>query len=257
MMGPFIALTLNGFREARRNRVTLIVALFALSLLLSSSLVVEVTVGVFDRVLTDMGLGSMSLMLVLLTIFLSSGLISREIERRTIFLMVSKPLSRGAFLVGRLFGNMLTVTVLLLAMAALFFLLMVFYAVPITPAHVAAVGMLWFELWVLSGVGFLMSSFSQHQTVSAFVTVSIYVAGNLSSDIYALARKSKSDALQALGEAVYYVLPNLSRFNYRPQASYAASISSSQLLSDMAYGAAYTAVLVSLAVLLFNRRDFR
>ncbi|WP_395851361.1 ABC transporter permease [Cystobacter fuscus] len=257
MMGPFIALTLNGFREARRNRVTLIVALFALSLLLSSSLVVEVTVGVFDRVLTDMGLGSMSLMLVLLTIFLSSGLISREIERRTIFLMVSKPLSRGAFLVGRLFGNMLTVTVLLLAMAALFFLLMLFYAVPITPAHVAAVGMLWFELWVLSGVGFLMSSFSQHQTVSAFVTVSIYVAGNLSSDIYSLARKSKSDALQALGEAVYYVLPNLSRFNYRPQASYAASISSSQLLSDMAYGAAYTAVLVSLAVLLFNRRDFR
>ena len=103
-MGPFIALTLNGFREARRNRVTLIVALFALSLLLSSSLVVEVTVGVFDRVLTDMGLGSMSLMMVLLTIFLSSGLISREIERRTIFLMVSKPLSRGAFLVGRLFG---------------------------------------------------------------------------------------------------------------------------------------------------------
>jgi ABC-type transport system involved in multi-copper enzyme maturation permease subunit len=256
MMGPFIALTLNGFREARRNRVTLIVALFALSLLLSSSLVVEVTVGVFDRVLTDMGLGSMSLMLVLLTIFLSSGLISREIERRTIFLMVSKPLSRGAFLVGRLFGNMLTVTVLLLAMAALFFLLMAFYGSPISSAHLAAVGMLWFELWVLSGVGFLMSSFSS-QMVSAFVTVSVYVAGNLSSDIYYLAHKSKSDALQALGEAVYYLLPNLSRFNYRPQASYAAAISSTQVLSDMAYGAAYTAVLVSLAVLLFNRRDFR
>jgi Cu-processing system permease protein len=256
MMGPFIALTLNGFREARRNRVTLIVALFALSMLLSSSLVVEVTVGVFDRVLTDMGLGSMSLMLVLLTIFLSSGLISREIERRTIFLMVSKPLSRGAFLVGRLFGNMLTVTVLQLAMTALFFLMMLAYGTPITPAHLAAVGMLWFELWVLSGVGFLMSSFSS-QMVSAFVTVSIYVAGNLSSDIYALARKSKSEALQALGRSVYYVLPDLSRFNYRPQASYAAAISSSQLLTDMAYGAAYTAVLVSLAVLLFNRRDFR
>jgi Cu-processing system permease protein len=255
-MGPFIALALNGFREARRNRVTLLVGIFALAMLLSTSLVLEVTVGTFDRVLTDVGLGAMSLMLVLLSIFLSSGLISREIERRTIFLMVSKPLSRGAFLVGRLFGNMLTVTVLQLAMAALFCGLLAFYGAPLTSAHLAAMGMLWFELWVLSGVGFLMSSFSS-QMVSAFVTVSIYVAGNLSSDIYSLARRSKSGALEALGQAVYYVLPDLSRFNYRPQASYAAAISSSQLLSDMAYGTAYTAVLVSLAVLLFNRRDFR
>ena len=107
-MGPFVALALNGFREARRNRVTLLVAIFALAMLLSTSLVLEVTVGTFDRVITDVGLGAMSLMLVLLTVFLSSGLISREIERRTIFLMVSKPISRGAFLVGRLLGNMLT-----------------------------------------------------------------------------------------------------------------------------------------------------
>jgi ABC-type transport system involved in multi-copper enzyme maturation permease subunit len=255
-MGPFVALAFNGFREARRNRVTLLVAIFALAMILSTTLVLEVTVGTFDRVLTDVGLGAMSLMLVLLTIFLSSGLISREIERRTIFLMVSKPLSRGAFLVGRLLGNMLTVTVLQLAMAALFFLMMFFYNSPISPAHLAAVSMLWFELWVLSGVGFLMSSFSS-QMVSAFVTVSIYVAGNLASDIYSLASKSKSEAVQSLGKAVYYLLPDLSRFNFRPHATYYASVSSSELLSSAAYGMAYTGVLVALAVLLFNRRDFR
>ena len=255
-MGPFLALALNGFREARRNRVTLLVALFALAMLLSTSLVLEVTVGTFDRVLTDVGLGAMSLMLVLLTIFLSSGLISREIERRTIFLMVSKPVSRGTFLVGRLLGNMLTVTALQLAMAALFVLLTLFYRTPLTPAHAAAIGMLWFELWVLSGVGFLMSSFSS-QMVSAFVTVSIYVAGNLSSDIYALAGKSESQGVQWVGRAVYYLLPDLSRFNYRPQAAYAAAVSGEELLLAAAYAVAYTAVLVSLAVILFNRRDFR
>lgn len=255
-MGPFIALALNGFREARRNRVTLLVALFALAMLLSTSLVLNVTVSTFDRVITDMGLGAMSLMLVLLTIFLSSGLISREIERRTIFLMVSKPLSRGAFLVGRLLGNMLTVTALQLAMAAVFFALMLFYRSPITSAHLAAAGMLWFELWVLSGVGFLMSSFSS-QMVSAFVTVSVYVAGNLSSDIYNLARKSHTEGLQVLGRVVYYVLPNLSRFNYRPQATYDITVPLSEVASSIAYGAAYTTVLISLAILLFNRRDFR
>lgn len=255
-MGPFVALALNGFREARRNRVTLLVGIFAIAMLLSTTLVLEVTVNTFDRVLTDVGLGAMSLMLVLLTIFLSSGLISREIERRTIFLMVSKPISRGAFLVGRLLGNMLTVTVLQLAMAALFFGMMAFYKSPITSAHLAAIGMLWFELWVLSGVGFLMSSFSS-QMVSAFVTVSIYVAGNLAPDIYKLAGKSKSGAVQSLGEAVYYVLPDLSKLNYRPHATYYAEITSAELLSSAGYAMAYTGVLVSLAVLLFNRRDFR
>ncbi|KFA93520.1 ABC transporter permease [Archangium violaceum] len=255
-MGPFIALALNGFREARRNRVTLLVAIFALAMLMSTTLVLEITVGTFDRVITDVGLGAMSLMLVLLAIFLSSGLISREIERRTIFLMVSKPLSRGAFLVGRLAGNMLTVTVLQLLMAALFFAMMSFYESPISPAHLAAVGMLWFELWVLSAVGFLMSSFSS-QMVSAFVTVSVYFAGHLSSDIYKLASKSESGAIQALGKAVYYVLPDLSRFNYRPHATYYAPVTSSELLSAAAYGMAFTGVLVALAVVLFNRRDFR
>ncbi|AKJ06660.1 ABC-type transport system involved in multi-copper enzyme maturation permease subunit [Archangium gephyra] len=255
-MGPFIALALNGFREARRNRVTLLVAIFALAMLLSTTLVLEITVGTFDRVITDVGLGAMSLMLVLLAIFLSSGLISREIERRTIFLMVSKPLSRGAFLVGRLMGNMLTVTVLQLLMAGLFFAMMFLYQSPISPAHLAAVGMLWFELWVLSAVGFLMSSFSS-QMVSAFVTVSVYFAGHLSSDIYSLASKSQSGAIQAVGKAVYYVLPDLSRFNYRPHATYYAPIASSELLSAATYGMAFTGVLVALAIILFNRRDFR
>jgi Cu-processing system permease protein len=255
-MQPFIALAFNGFREARRNRITLVVGVFALALLLSSTLVVAVTVNTFERVLTDMGLGAMSLTLVLLAIFLSSGLLSREIERRTIFLMVSKPISRGAFLVGRLVGNMLTLTVLQLAMSALFFLLMAGYGYPITTAHFTAIVMLWFELWVLSGVGFLMSSFSS-QAVSAFVTVSVYFAGHLAGDIYKLAGKSESAFIQKVGSATYYLLPDLERLNFRSHATYGVVTSLSELLASAGYALAYTSVLVALAVILFNRRDFR
>jgi Cu-processing system permease protein len=215
-----------------------------------------VTITTFDRVLTDMGLGAMSLTLVLLAIFLSSGLLSREIERRTIFLMVSKPISRGTFLVGRLVGNMLTLTVLLVAMTLVFAVLMAGYGYPLTPAHLAAIGMLWFELWLLSGVGFLMSSFSS-QMVSAFVTVSVYFAGHLAGDIYTLAQKSESGLLQKVGRAAYYLLPDLERLNYRPHATYGVVPALSELLPSVGYAAAYTGVLVTLAVLLFNRRDFR
>jgi len=232
------------------------VGVFALALLLSSTLVVAVTVTTFDRVLTDMGLGAMSLTLVLLAIFLSSGLLSREIERRTIFLMVSKPISRGTFLVGRLVGNMLTLTVLQVAMTLVFAVLMAGYGYPPTPAHLTAIVMLWFELWLLSGVGFLMSSFSS-QMVSAFVTVSIYFAGHLAGDIYKLAQKSESGLIQKVGRAAYYLLPDLERLNYRPHATYGVVPALSELLPSVGYAAAYTGVLVAVAVLLFNRRDFR
>jgi hypothetical protein len=94
----FLATAWNGFREARRNRVTVVVGVFALLTLLLATLVTQITVVTFRRVMVDTGLGLMSLILVFLSIFLSSGLLAREIERRTIVLVVTKPISRSTFL---------------------------------------------------------------------------------------------------------------------------------------------------------------
>lgn len=256
MIRPFAALAWNGFREARRNRVTLVVGLFAIALLASSVLVTEVTVHTFYRVMTDVGLGVMSAMLVLLAIFLSSGLLSREIERRTVFLIVTKPVSRSLFLLGRLAGNMLTLTVLALGMAAIFSAELLMYHLGINAAQLVAIGVLWFELLLLSSFGFLMSSFSS-QIVSAVVTTGIYFAGHLANDIYAIASRSKSGFIQVAGKVTYYLLPNLSRLNYRPQASYAASIAPADVFRSIAYASVYAGALVALAIILFNRRDFK
>ena len=256
MSSPFSALMLNGFREARRNRVTLAVAFFAILLLLSSALLTEVTVATFDRVLIDVGLGVMSLLMVLLSIFLSSGLLSREIERRTIFLMVSKPVSRGTFLVSRLAGNMLTLGVLLVAMAATFCIVLVLYRTPVNLSLLTALGMLWVELLVLSSIGFLLSSFST-QMVSGLVTTSLYFAGHLSADIYNAALRSKNEALQVLGKAIFYVLPDLNRLNYRPNATYDVVPPGAEMASAIAYGVAYALACTALAVVIFQRRDFR
>lgn len=256
MIQPLMALTLNGFREARRNKVTLVVALFALAMILSSTLVTEVTVHTFNRVLTDLGLGVMSVMLVLLAIFLSTGLLSREIERRTVFLVVSKPVSRAAFLIGRLTGNMLTLTVLLVAMSAVFFLEMSMYRTGVTAIQFVAIGVLWIELLLLTAFGFVMSSFSS-QMVSAVVTTGIYFAGHLAGDIYTISAKSKVEFVRMIGKATYYLLPNLSRLNFRPYASYAVSVPAKQVWSAVAYGLAYSGVLVMVAIALFSRRDFK
>jgi len=256
VINAFSALMWNGFREARRNRITVIVGAFAIALVLSSSLVADVAVATLDRVVIDVGLGSMSLMLTILAIFLSSGMLSREIERRTIFLITPKPISRGLFLLAKLAGNMLTLLVLLAAMSVLFVLELQVYRTPLAAEQFLALGMLWVELLVLSSFGFLMASFSG-QVVSAVVTAGVYLAGHLSGDIYALAQRSKTPALKLFGQLVYYVLPNLERFNYRPKATYGIASSSTEVLGSLGYGLGYAGVLLVLAVIIFGRRDFK
>lgn len=255
-MGAFLAIVWNGFREARRNRVTVIVGAFALALLFSTTLVTQVTINTFDRVVTDFGLGTMSLMLVLLTMYLSCGLLSREIERRTIFLMVSKPLSRSTFLLGRLFGNLLTLLVLLVVMSALFMGELKLNFAPITQPQLASLVGLFFELVLLASAGFLFSTFAS-QTVSGIITLSLYFIGHLSTDMYKLAERSDEQVLKALGKAAYYLLPNLDRLNFRPMATYAVPVAGAELTSSIVYAVGYSAVLVLLACFIFERRDFK
>lgn len=255
-MSAFSAMMWNGFREARRNRVTVVVGVFAAVVLLSSTLVTEVTVATFDRVLTDFGLGMMSIILVFLTIFLSSSLLSREIERRTIFLVVSKPVSRRQFLLARLAGNMLTLGVLLVAMTLVFLSQLLLFGSKITSVQLLASLGLWFELLVISSVGILFSSFAG-PAVSAIATTGMYFTGHLTGDLYAIANRSESSVMRGVGKAIYYLLPNLERVNFRPQATYGLAVDASTFLSGAGYSVAWALVLTLLAISIFERRDFR
>jgi ABC-type transport system involved in multi-copper enzyme maturation permease subunit len=256
MIRSFAALAWNGFREARRNRVTLVVAAFALALLVTGMLLTSSTVAALERVLTDVGLGSMSLSLTLLAVFLSSGLLSREIERRTIFLVVSKPVSRGQFLLARQAGNMITLTALLAAMALLFWGEQLVYGFHATQPMAAAVAGLWLELFVLSSLGLLLSSFAG-QITSGVVALAVYFAGHLSADLYRLASRADGAGVQVLGKAAYYLLPNLEKLNFRGQATYGIPVEAGALWGAAGYALGYSAVLLGLGVIVFTRRDFK
>lgn len=255
-MNGFLALAWNGFREARRNRVTAAVVAFAFALLLASWLVLEVTVITFARVLVDLGLGAMSLMGVFLAIYLSAGVLPREIERRTLFLVVTRPITRSTFLVARFAGNLLTLGALLAAMTAVYGLQLLAFGVEFTGTQGAAILALFAELALLSAVGFLMSSFSG-TLVSALVTAGLFFAGHLCGDIYTFATRAKEGWVQGLGKAVYYCLPNLERLNFRMQAAHGLAVPLPDLGEGLLYAAAWTAGLLVLAAAVFQRRDFK
>jgi len=251
-----LALAAAGLRESLRNRVTVVVAVFAAVMLLSTTLVLNVTLFSLDRVVTDFGLSVMSLLLSALAIFLSSGLISKEIERRTIFLVVSRPVSRSQFIVGRFLGNVVTLLTLLALMTLLFVAQLLVFKVPTTGAQVASVLGLGLEITLLTAVGMLCSVLSS-QLLSALTCVGVYLLGHLTNDLYALAQRSPSELMRTGGKIGYYVLPNLSRTNYRGLAAFESPVDWADVASTTGYIGAYTVVVLIVTSMAFQRRDFK
>jgi Cu-processing system permease protein len=256
MMRNILILSLAGFTEARRNRVTLIVVAFALVMLLSTTLVINMTVFTLDRVATDFGLGVMSLLMVGLAIFLSSGQLSREIDRRTIFLVLSRPVSRAQFVVGRTVGTIVTLWAMLAMMTVLFFVQASYLHLDITEAQIAAIGGLAIELAFLSAMGAFFSSVAG-PLVSSLSSVGLYLIGHGATDLWEIASRSKSDFIKEAGTAVYWVIPQLDRLDYRLAAAYQQPIDWSRFGVSALYALGYGGALLLAAVLTFERVDFK
>lgn len=254
-MTPFLALALNGFREARRNRVTVVVFVFAFLMLFISTVALDLTVATFERVMLDLGLGVMSLISAGLVIFLGSGLIPREIERRTIFVVLSKPISRSSFVVARFLGNIATIMVLVLVMSAV--LGAQLWAQDFPPGRIFFVSVLGILLQalVLNAVCFVLAS-SMSQFPAALAGVCLYVVGHMSTDLYRMADRA-TGAMAGIGKALWLLMPQLDRLDFKARATYGEVTSNGELLSALAYSFGYAVVLLVVASAFFTRRDFK
>lgn len=247
---------LNGFRESRRNRVTTVVFAFALVMIFFATFALELTVTTFERVMSDVGLGVMSFICVTLVIFLGSGLIPKEIERRTIFMVLAKPLSRTEFVIGRLLGNVLTTLFVLTVMGLLFCGQVWVQGEAVNRAQLVAMIGLVLEVVVLSSVCFAFAA-GAGQFVTVVATIGLYFVGHMAGDLYRLANRAETDLLKYGGKALYYVLPNLERLDFKDRATYQDMTTGSELLSAATYALGYAVVMTALATFVFSKRDFK
>ncbi len=248
-------LALAGFREAIRNRVTVVVAVFALVLIALTTVVMNLTVFSLDRVVTDFGLGVMSLLMISLAIFMSVGMLNRELERRTVFLIVSRPLSRSKFIVARYVGIMVTLTMLLAAMSAVYATQIWFFDVPLHNSMPAAIGGLWCQLLLLSAMGVFFSSMSGPIT-AAICVVGLYLVGQWTADLHVIAVKL-GPVTGAIARAGYYVLPNFARMDFKPQAAAGMSVTLGEFVDGLGTSVGWSLLFIVGATLLFQRRDFK
>lgn len=254
-MSAFWAIAKAGFNEARRNRVTLVVAAFAVGLILMTTLVLNLTIYTLDRIVTDFGLGVMSLLLVALSVFLSAGMLSREIEKRTVFLVMSRPVSRELFAAARYAGMALTLTMLEAAMTLVYFAQLLIFEVPFNPAIGWALLGLWVEVLLLAAVGLFLSSFSG-SLVAAGCTVGVYLLGHASPELYTLSQRVHGP-LKLLALIAYRVTPNLDQLDFKPEASQLLTVDTAEALQALGTGVLWLVVFVSATALVFRRRDFR
>ena len=201
-----LSIALNTFRENLRDKLLYNLLVFALLMIGSSLLLMRLTLGEFHRLLLNVGLGSINIFGVLIAIFVGIGLVNKEIEKKTIYTIVSKPVARYQFLIGKYLGLTLTLFVNTLIMAAGLLLVLVAQNVPIESMLFKALGLIFMEFMVITAVALLCSTFTS-ATLSAIFTLATYVIGHLTPDLKTFGEKL-DEGMRALVTGLYYILPN-------------------------------------------------
>ena len=240
-----------------RDRVLYNLVIFVLLIIACAILLGDLTDGHEARTIVNIGLNAMLLFGAFIAIFVGVGLVSKEIEKRTVYSIFAKPVGRGEFIVGKYLGLCLTLAVNVFVMGV---------GVSLALLYVGGKELAWtiwgtiilifFELTILTAVAILFSSFSS-PALSALLTFFIFVIGHFSSSLRDLAVRLQSQAAKYLFDAIYYLLPNLSHFSFVTNAAYGETPPPSMLGGSILYAIVFDAIIIAATILIFSRRNFK
>ena len=248
----------NVFREVIRDRILYLIGFFAATLGIISLMLPQVSANAQDKMLLDFGMAGIVLTGLVTAVFVGTGLINKEIEKRTVFVLIAKPISRIEFIVGKHLGLTAVLAVLVTAMTAIYFGILSLNDVSY-PAGSLILASLYtvLELSLVTAIALLFGVFTS-SLLGTILTFAMYIMGHLSPDLVELAKLAKNPSLEQLTENMYLVLPDLSRLNLRNAAVYGSELipSPMELLSHGVYAIAYIVLLLTVANLIFSRRQF-
>ncbi|HVP28411.1 MAG TPA: ABC transporter permease [Myxococcota bacterium] len=246
----------NTMREAIRSRVLYTLLFFAILLIGTGSLLSTLSYVERERILQDVGLAAIRIFGVAIAIFVGIGLIHREVDRRTIYTILSKPISRTQFLVGKYLGLVATLWLQLAIMAAAFAGVSLLAEAPFGAGHLAALSLAGVEFAVVVAVATLFSSFTTPMLASLFAT-GLWAIGHLSRDLRQLGLQSNDVVFRHVAQVLHRCVPDLSAFDLTSQAVHGLPIAASDLWIPWIYGMGWVVVLLGIASFVFERRDFR
>jgi Cu-processing system permease protein len=268
-MGVVRHIAVNVFRESVRDKVLYNLVLFAIMLMAVSYLLGQLTAGQEIKIIKDLGLAAMSLFGLFISVFIGIGLVSKEVEKRSIYALLAKPIRRQELILGKYLGLVLTLLVNIAIMTVAYYVVLGamawvdgawfrphWEAPALDPALLKAIAMIFLQLAIVTAIALLFSTFSSPMLAAA-LTFGLYVVGHFNADLRNFETVIGSKPVVYLARALYYLLPNLAPFDIKAQVVHAVHVPAGLLLLNTAYAVVYIAALLTAATLIFRRRDFK
>lgn len=253
------AVAFNTFREAVRDRVLYNLVVFAVLIVGASLLVGQVSIGIERLILVNLGLTAINLFGIVIAIFIGIGLVSKEIDRRTLYTIVAaRPLRRWEFLVGKLFGLVGTLVVNAAFMSVGFFGALLFLAHKFQSSDVYLLVAIYFivlQFVLITSIALLFSTFSS-PLLSSIFAFSLFVIGTFAEDLRGFAALAGGPT-RWIASGLAYLVPNFAAFNVISQVAHSVPISGRLILLNTLYALVYATAVTSAAVLVFERRNLK
>lgn len=267
-MRPMLLVAVNVFRESVRDKVLYNLVLFAVLMIGASYLIGQITAGQDLKIIKDLGLAATSVFGLFIAIFIGIGLVSKEVEKRSIYALLAKPITRTQIVLGKYLGLVATLAVNLAVMTAALYAVLAFMAwmagagtsawdrPAVDPLLLQSVALTFVELAVITAIAVFFSTFST-PILSAAFTFALFVAGRFSADLRNFNVVTEAPVAKALTSGLYWLLPNLGPFDIRTQVVHGQGVPAGQLLLTAGSGLLYAAALLVAATFIFSRRDFK
>lgn len=255
-LGRIIEISKNVFWEVIRDRILYLIVFFALLMIAGIRLIPELSVGTEDKIILDFGLAVISVLGLIVAVFIGTALVNKEIEKRTVYVLIAKPLSRSELIIGKYIGLSAVLAVLLLVMTIIYGLILNLSGIsyPIGSILVAVI-FIFIQLSLLTAIAILFGVFTSSLLATLF-TFGIYLMGNLSRDLVKLGELSDNPGIKKLMMGLYVVLPDLSRLDLKNDAVYGLLPSIATLVTNFGYALLYTMLILSITIAIFARREF-
>ncbi len=250
-MKTLLALSKNTFKETIRDRILFVIIFFAIIFIFSSQLAGEISARQNEKIIIDFGLAMINIFGVLITVFVGTNLVYKEIERKTVFILLSKPIPRSIFILSKFFGLGAVLFLATFLMSVIFFLL-----APFCWSFVLAVLMMFFSFLLLLAVVLFFSSFMQ-PLLSAFASFIVFIIGHITVDMKIFAENNDvSPLFMKFTDFIYYLWPNFEILNLKNIVLYDFVFTTSDAFYALLTTFVYIFVLLFCGVLIFSRREF-
>jgi ABC-type transport system involved in multi-copper enzyme maturation permease subunit len=253
------AVAANTFREAVRDRVLYNLVFFALLMMGAAILVGQISIGIEQSVIVSLGLSAISIIGIFIAVFIGVGLVSKEMDKRTLYALLAKPVKRWEFLLGKFGGLVMTLAVNTAAMAVGLYVALWTVKHPLEKADwylLVAVYLILLKLALIVALAMLFSCFTSPFLAILF-TVGIYVAGLFAQDLRSMQAINLTPTTLGALKGISYLLPNFENFDVLPAVVHGRGVAGAVVWQGTLYAIVYSAIVLLAATLVFSRRNLK